>query len=98
MNYVKQQQHLFPSTDPTPALFWRPYAWYSSNKLLQGSYKQLKSRRCASVYMLRTACIAESCGQTTSNSRILSRYSSWIPHQMDTNGSAHSQLKCTFQD
>ena len=35
--------------------------------------KQLKSCRCASVYMLR---IAESCGQSTSHSRILSRYSS----------------------
>ena len=57
--------------------------------------KQLKSCRCASVYMLR---IAESCGQSTSHSRILSRYSSWVLREKGNNGSAHGKWKCTFQD
>ena len=60
--------------------------------------KQFKSCRCASVYMLRTAYITESCGQSTSHSRILSCYSSWVPREMGNNGSAHGQWKCTFQD
>ena len=38
--------------------------------------KQLKSYRSAADYTLRTACIAESCGQSMSHARILSRYSS----------------------
>ena len=47
--------------------------------------------------MLRTTYIAESCGQSTSHSRILSRYFSWVPREMGNNGSAHGQWKCTFQ-
>ena len=42
--------------------------------------------------------IAESCGQSTSHSHILSRYSPWVPREMGNNGSAHGQWKCTFQD
>ena len=49
--------------------------------------------------MLRSAYIAESCGQSTSHSRILSCYSPWVPREMGNNGSsAHDQWKRTFQD
>ena len=46
--------------------------------------------------MLHSAYVTESCGQSTSHSRILSRYSSWVPRKMGNNGSENVRFKINF--
>ena len=62
-------KNIFPFTDPSPVLFFCCLTFKHFIII------RLKLCCCASVYMLRGAYIAESCGQSTSHSRILSRYS-----------------------